>query len=381
MIRITDKSKCTGCTACVSACPRQCIIMRRDREGFDYPVANPDLCIGCGKCDAICPVHNPGHSSEPLEAYAARVPEYLNGSSSGGVFPKLAENALKTGGIVFGAVMNDDMTVGHSEAETLDEMQRMRGSKYVQSDMYSAYEDARTYLDEGRGVFFTGTPCQIAGLNAYLGKEYENLLTAEIACHGVPGPGLWSKYVEALGRKYGASVTDVCFRDKKSGWRRYSFSFKAGDRRISVPYTKDPYMTLFIQDMILRPSCHACPARNGRSGSDLTIADLWNVAGTVPEMDDDRGVSLILANTARGIAALENMDLKKVDAKAASLMNSGFAASVPCPERREEFFAGIHSTKDVIAYMKGFVTRTWSVRKLYQRFHTLMSKIKRRILK
>ena len=381
MIRITDKSECTGCTACVTACPRQCIVMRRDRQGFDYPVANPDLCIECGKCESICPVLNPRQAAAELSAFAARVPEYMDESSSGGVFSYLARQTVDSEGVVFGAVMNPDMTVGHSEAETMDQVSAMRGSKYVQSDMYSSFEDARAYLEEGRKVLFTGTPCQIAGFKAYLGKEYEGLLTADIACRGVPSPGLWQKYVEALSLRSGSAVPDVRFRDKISGWRRYSFSFTIGDRRVSVPYTKDPYMTLFIQDMILRPSCHACPARNGRSGSDLTIADLWNVAGTVPEMDDDRGVSLILANSAKGVDALKDMALKKVDARAASLKNSGFAASVPCPERRAEFFAGLHSTKDVISYMKGFVTRTWSVRKLYQRFHTLMSKIKRRILR
>ena len=379
MINITDKSKCTGCTACVTACPRQCIVMRRDRDGFDYPVANPDLCIGCGKCDALCPVLNPRGKHEPVAAYAARVPGYMMESSSGGVFPQLAEDVIKAGGVVFGAVMNDDLTVGHSEAETMDEVQRMRGSKYVQSDMYSSYEDVRNYLEEGRKVLFTGTPCQIAGLNAYLGKEYDNLLTADVACHGVPSPGLWAKYADALERKYGSSIADVRFRDKSSGWRRYSFSFRAGDRDVSVPYVKDPYMTLFLQDMTLRPSCHACPAREGRSGSDLTLADLWNVAATVTEMDDDKGVSLVIANSVKGCKALDGMDLRAVDAETARQMNSGFAVSLPCPERREEFFEGLHTAKDVISYMKGFVVSTCSVRKLYQRFHTLMSKIRRRI--
>ena len=129
MIRITDNTACTGCTACVSACPVQCIVMRRDREGFDYPVANPDLCIGCGKCEAVCPVLNPLEPVQPIAAYAAKVPEYVSGSSSGGVFPYLAANVIGEGGVVFGAVLNDDLTVGHSEAETMAEIERMRGFK------------------------------------------------------------------------------------------------------------------------------------------------------------------------------------------------------------------------------------------------------------
>ena len=381
MIRITDKSECTGCTACVTACPRQCIVMRRDRQGFDYPVANPDLCIECGKCESICPVLHPHKAVTEPAAFACRVPEYLNESSSGGVFSHLAKQTLGCGGLVFGAVMNPDMTVGHSEAETMDQVSAMRGSKYVQSDMYSSFEDARAYLEEGRKVLFTGTPCQIAGFKAYLGKEYEGLLTADIACHGVPSPGLWQKYVEALSLRSGSAVTDVRFRDKISGWRRYSFSYAAGGRTVSVPYTKDPYMALFVQDMTLRPSCYDCPARGGRSGSDLTLADLWNVAETVPQMDDDKGVSLVLANTDKGIKALEGLNMAKVDAEVARRMNSGFATSLQCPEKREEFFAGMHSAKDIISYMKGFVVRKCTIRKLYQNFHTFMSKIKRRIIR
>ena len=133
MIRITDKSKCTGCTACVTSCPVQCIVMRRDRQGFDYPVANPDICIGCGKCESVCPVINPAEPANPLTAFAVKVQDHLSGSSSGGVFPYLAGKVIDEGGVVFGAVLNDDMTVGHAEAETLAEVEKMRGSKYVQS--------------------------------------------------------------------------------------------------------------------------------------------------------------------------------------------------------------------------------------------------------
>lgn len=381
MIRITDKSKCTGCTACITSCPRQCIVMRRDRQGFDYPVANPDLCIGCGLCESVCPVLNPRETSAPLAAYAARADEHVAGSSSGGVFPRLAADVVGDGGLVFGAVMNPDLTVGHSEADTMDEVMKMTGSKYVQSDMYSVLEDVKTYLEAGRKVLFSGTPCQIAGLNAFLGKEYGNLISVDVACHGVPGPGLWEKYAAALSRKYGAAIDEVRFRDKSSGWRRYSFTVKSAGMTVSVPYVKDPFMALFIQDMTLRPSCYSCPARDGRSGSDITLADLWNVAEAAPAFDDDRGVSLVLANSDKGMKLLEGsgLALQEVDKEIAVRKNSGFSGSIPCPERRDEFFAGIHSTKDIISYMSGFVVRTWSLKKFCERIHTLLSKIKRRI--
>ena len=217
MIRITDKTQCTGCTACITSCPRQCIVMRRDRQGFDYPVANPDLCIGCGLCESVCPVLNPRETARPMAAYAARVDEHVRESSSGGVFPRLAEDMVGAGGIVFGAVMNPDLTVGHSEAQTMDEVRKMTGSKYVQSDMYSVYEDVKTYLEDGRKVLFTGTPCQVAGLNSFLGKAYEELITVDVVCHGAPSPGLWEKYAAALSRKYGTSIDEVRFRDKSSG--------------------------------------------------------------------------------------------------------------------------------------------------------------------
>ena len=379
MIRITDKSKCTGCTACVTSCPVQCIVMRRDRQGFDYPVANPDICIGCGKCESVCPVINPAEPVKPFATYAVKIQENLSGSSSGGVFPYIAGKVLDEGGVVFGAVLNDDMTVGHAEAETVAEVEPMRGAKYVQSDLYSVFEDAKMYLSQGRKVLFTGTPCQIAGLKSYLGKASEDLLTVEVACHGVPSPGLWAKYVEALGRKHKGTITSVTFKDKSRSWMHYDFVVENASGRFAVPYVDDPYMALFVQDMIVRPSCHECPARFGRSGSDITLADMWTVGKVAKELDDDKGTSLVIANTAKGMSAVDGLDKREVPFDAATEGNGGFAASAEIPQRRDEFFTGYLSAKDLIAYMKGFVVRRPLHVRIYRKVRQILSTIKRRI--
>lgn len=379
MIRITDKSKCTGCTACVTSCPVQCIVMRRDRQGFDYPVANPDICIGCGKCESVCPVINPAEKKQPLASFAAKVPEHVSGSSSGGVFPYLAGKVIDEGGVVFGTVVNDDMTVGHAEAETVAEVEMMRGSKYVQSDLYSVYEDAKLYLDQGRKVLFTGTPCQIAGLKSYLGREYEGLLTVDVACHGVPSPGLWNRYVEALGRKYHGNITSVTFRDKARSWMHYDFVVANASGRFAVQYMDDPYMALFLQDMTLRPSCYDCPARSGRSGSDIALADMWNVSALAKEMDDDKGTSLVAVNTGKGAVAVEGLDKREVQFEAAAAGNGGFSEHAEIPQRRDEFFQGYLSAKDIISYMKGFVVQRPLHIRIYRNVRRILSSIKRSI--
>ena len=381
MIDIKDKSLCTGCTACVSACPVQCIVMRRDREeGFDYPVANPDLCIGCGKCESVCPVLNPMKESRPMASFAARCGNDMKDSSSGGVFPKLASEVIANGGKVYGAAFDEEFNVVHIEIADIEGINELRGSKYVQSELYSAFEDVRYELDEGRKVLFSGTPCQVAGLRKYLGKDSPLLLTVDCACHGVPGPGLWTMYRKALTERHGA-LKHVAFRDKGRGWCHYDFNVNGK----VVPYMKDPYMALFAQDMTLRPSCYRCPARNGRSGSDLTLADLWNVAEVVPEMNDDRGVSLVCVNTVKGRDAFESvrscLDVKPVVHELAIKNNGGFAEQVQMPERRAEFFIGMHSAKDLHAYMTGFVVRKSLPVRAYKTARSLLVKLKRKILK
>jgi NAD-dependent dihydropyrimidine dehydrogenase PreA subunit len=387
MINITDKSKCCGCAACVNACPVQCIVMRRDRdEGFDYPVANPDICIGCGKCESVCPVLAPAEPSTPLAAYAVRFEEFVDGSSSGGVFPALAKAVIDEGGVVFGAVMEPDLTVGHTEAETMDEVQRMRGSKYVQSDLYSVFFDVKEYIKSGRKVLFTGTPCQVAGLHKYLGGKSDRLVTVDIACHGVPGPGLWEMYVKALGKRAGSEITAADFRDKSKGWRRYGFkTVSTSGTSTSVRASEDPYMALFMQDMTLRPSCYNCPAKGGRSCSDLTVADLWSVARTAPQINDDRGASGVLVNTHAGIELLEKTKPEyRLELSPNEVMsdNGGFAPSVQIPERRVEFFEGLKvAGVDVYRHMSRYVKRKPLPQRLMRSLRSTLSSIRRRIVK
>ena len=387
MINITDKSKCCGCTACVNACPVQCIVMRRDRdEGFDYPVANPDICIGCGKCESVCPVLAPAEPSTPLAAYAVRFEEFVDGSSSGGVFPALAKAVIDEGGVVFGAVMEPDLTVGHTEAETMDEVQRMRGSKYVQSDLYSVFFDVKEYIKSGRKVLFTGTPCQVAGLHKYLGGKSDRLVTVDIACHGVPGPGLWEMYVKALGKRAGSEITAADFRDKSKGWRRYGFkTVSTSGTSTSVRASEDPYMALFMHDMTLRPSCYNCPAKGGRSCSDLTVADLWSVARTAPQINDDRGASGVLVNTHAGIELLEKTKPEyRLELSPDEVMsdNGGFAPSVQIPERRVEFFEGLKvAGVDVYKHMSRYVKRKPLPQRLMRSLRSTLSSIRRRIVK
>lgn len=383
MIRISDKSKCCGCTACMNICPMQCIVMRRDREGFDYPVANPDRCISCGRCEEVCPLHTSDMPGRPVAAFAARSSEYLAGSTSGGVFPALARNVIEDGGLVYGAVMNSDLTVSHAETDDMEGVSPMRGSKYVQSELYAVFDDVRSALEDGRKVMFTGTPCQAAGLKSYLGRDHDGLLLVDCACHGVPGPGLWEKYAKALGDRYGMQISGVRFRGKERSWRKYDVMIEGPDRSIVIPRSKDLYMLLFLQDMTLRPSCYTCPFRKGGSGSDLTIADLWNVSEAAPEMDDDKGVSLILANTEKGRAAVAAAELysREVESEIAMKCNGAFSGNLEVPQRRGEFFQGIHSAKDIMEYMKGFVIRKPLPARIYAYLRGKAAGLKRRILK
>ncbi len=304
MITIADKSLCCGCNACVQACPKQCISMREDSEGFLYPHVDASLCIECGKCEKVCPVLSQGTLSRPLKVYAAINPnENIRlQSSSGGIFTLLAEQTIGEGGVVFGVRFDESWQVIHDYTESIEGLAPFRGSKYVQSRIGDTYKQAEAFLKQGRKVLFTGTPCQIAGLKKYLHKEYENLLAVDFVCHGVPSPLIWRKYLAEVSQSHStSSIASVSFRDKSNSWKRYhvKVGYNNGEC-LSQPFYENLFMRGFLADIYLRPSCYACPAKSGKSDADITLGDYWGIENVRPAIDDDKGVGLVLVNTAKG---------------------------------------------------------------------------------
>lgn len=378
MIFLTDKLQCCACNACVQICPKQCVQMQEDNEGFLYPVVNESICTDCGLCERVCPVINQDEPRKPLKVYAAknRNEEIRRQSSSGGIFTPLAESVIREGGVIFGAKFDKDWNVVHAWTDTIEGIADFRGSKYVQSTIGDTYREAREFLKQGRKVLFSGTPCQIAGLRKFLRKEYDNLLTVDVVCHGVPSPLVWRKYLEETREKLRAErdagkntvssslmdlpvITGISFRDKTHGWKKYGFrlryaAFKAAENSLPVPandsertllqpFPENVFMKGFLSNLYLRPSCYACSSRTGKSGSDITIADFWGVQNYYPEFDDDRGVGLVLVNTDRGRKAYEQVNTINLETTYEQALNQN-----PCIEH------SVPRTKHVKAFWDNF---------------------------
>lgn len=307
MIQVSEKQKCCGCEACVQKCPKGCIQMQADYQGFYYPIVNQSLCIDCGLCEVVCPIIHQEKSRKPLEIYGAvnKDEKIRLESSSGGIFTAIAESLINKDGIIWGASFNESHEVIHDCITTEKQLSRLRGSKYVQSRIDLSYKKVEVALKMGEKLLFSGTPCQIAGLRRFLRKDYPNLYTVDFVCHGVPSPGVWTKYLEQQFGKE-ASLSDIKFRDKICGWKNSCFSLKKHLSHEIKPVLHveqrhtNLYMRAFLHDLILRPSCYDCPARSFKSGSDITLADLWGAWVTLPEYNDDKGCSCVAINTPKG---------------------------------------------------------------------------------
>ncbi len=310
MISIEDKKNCCGCSACALICPKHSIVMTEDNEGFLYPHVDMETCIDCGMCEKVCNEQHPYETKEPQHVYAAinkNEPVRLR-SSSGGVFYTMAEKVISEGGVVFGARFDEDWQVVIDYTEKIKGVDAFMGSKYVQARMGNAYKDAKRFLSQGRKVLFSGTPCQVAGLHQYLRKPYDNLLSIDFVCHGVPSPKVWKLYLKEVIRK-AENLNNIEFRNKTNGWKEFGFHirYNKDNQTVSLlsPFHQNPYMKAFLKDIILRPSCYDCKAKGGRSRSDVTIADFWGINTIFPEMDDDKGTSLVFINTDKGMASLD----------------------------------------------------------------------------
>ena len=368
MIELNSKQNCTGCSACANICPRGCIRMTADEEGFLYPKVNEEMCMDCGLCENVCPMQHKPQQHELLAVYGAKNNDdaVRFTSSSGGMFTLFAEFVLKQGGVVVGAALDEQLAVHHVLVDSLADLPKLRGSKYVQSKIGKIYSEVRQILRAGRKVLCSGTPCQIAGLKLFLKKEYDNLLTVDFICHGVPSPGVWRKYLKEIAARRAAGkntvlyaslnksgdvlrdISFISFRDKTLSWKKYSFvvcfSATDGAEKNSVLLSEDLHTNLFLKgflaDLYLRPSCYACPVKKLKSGSDLTIGDFWGVEYVLPRIDDGQGVSIIMSHNLKGqnICSSLNCDLWEIAYEQVIKGNSAVTNSCIKPLQRKIFF-------------------------------------------
>lgn len=302
-----DTHQCTACTTCKSICPVQAIIMVENEQGFLYPVIDESKCIECGKCKKVCPINSSpavSSSSDYFAAMSKREDQRLH-STSGGVFSLLAEDVLNSKGVVFGAAYDEQQQVYHRCINSVNDISLLQGAKYVQSDLGDSFTKVKSELDNGRIVLFSGTPCQVAGLKKYLGKDYGNLLTVDLVCHGVPSPKAWNAYLEY--RKINDEQSEIAkhinLRSKHTGWSNYAYSVVyqySNGFEYENKNGVDSYMRAFVGNMILRPSCSQCHFKGVHRCSDFTLGDFWGIWDLHPEMDDNKGTSLVLIHTDKG---------------------------------------------------------------------------------
>lgn len=346
MIQLYEKKEqCCGCTACMNVCPKKAIVMTKDEEGFLYPKIDGAACVECGSCLRACAFQKEEDDRFQIleqEVYAVKhkQDEVRKSSASGGAFTAISDYILDRGGMIYGAVFNDCFEVVHSSAVNKEQRNRMRGSKYVQSRLGNIFADIRANLEHGRLILFTGTPCQCGGLKSCLGKEYPNLVLCDIVCHGVPSPLLWHDYKEHLEKKYGDRIRNITFRCKDTGWSNSSLKVEFNECIHKKNMQDDPYYILFFSHISMRPSCHECRYASYQRVGDLSLADYWGIEKVSKSFGDEKGVSLVLANSKKGIEILNSLQETVVflrgDQK--SCYQPIFTAPSKRSGRREEFW-------------------------------------------
>lgn len=413
MIKIKNRIDCVGCDACNQICPKQCISMMADEQGFFYPYVETSKCIECGLCEKVCPVINQFDSKTPLQVFAGWNPdEHLRiSSSSGGIFYELARKVLSNGGVVFGARFNDQWEVVHSFSETLEGISAFQGSKYVQSKIGQSYLDAQRFLKAGKKVLFSGTPCQIAGLKKFLRNDYHDaLLTVDVVCHGVPSPKVWIDYLNSLFNQGESNISEsqsfnqsisrlnciknISFRNKRLGWEHFGFSINYSKSETSndsqafsnnqindscelfEPFNKNLFLRGFLKDLYLRPSCYSCPAKCGKSHSDITLADFWGINNYHPELHSNEGISLLMANSEYGAKIITELDIPLFEAtyEEAVAGNPAIIHSAKRP-RKYEYFWNSYFKDGVIAIEKSIKV------KMTRKIHNKLIRIVRSLLK
>lgn len=307
-IKENNKKECCGCTACMNICPVSAIEMRSDEEGFLYPVVDKEKCINCGLCEKTCPIINKKKAEGKIEeAYALRAKDedVLETSTSGGFFTPIANWVLKNDGVVIGVGFGEELRVEHMiiTNENKDRLPELRGSKYVQSYLGDIFKKVKEFLENEKIVLFSGTPCQIQGLIKFLNKDYDNLITVDLICHGVPSPKLWKEYTEYQENKYHSKIKKVNFRNKTYGYHSGTMKLTFDNGKKYYGSARVDYMLKsFFAEISSRPSCYDCKFKDKQHISDFTIFDCWNVSKSSKKevKDDDKGYTNIFVNTRKG---------------------------------------------------------------------------------
>lgn len=385
------KGNCTNCKACYSSCPVQAIYFENDEYGFEYPVINESKCIKCGLCKKNCSKINVTKKQKSLNTYAVQSKswELMKKSSSGGVFAQLAEFILSHKGIVFGCTLykeNKDFVVKHIAITDKSELNKIQGSKYVQSDIGNCYKQARDYLEDGKQVLFSGTPCQIAGFKAFLNREYENLTCVDLSCEGVPNQKIFNDYVKFLEKNIiKHPVVDFKFRNKeKLGWgctTTTTTTYKVGNKLRNYVDYNPSYSNLFINMATLRESCYNCNFAGEERISDITLADAWGINLEYPNIEQygfelNKGISLVLVNTQKGQKLLENINtnkninLFKIDINKLVKYNHPLRCSSVLTNNREHYLK-IYKENDYATLDKIYAQENG-----YKRKKTLIEKLK-----
>ena len=345
MIHINEKKDCCGCGACLNACPVKCISMEYDEEGFQFPKVDKNKCINCSICEKVCPIlTNNNVYDDYTEGYAAinTNDQMRLNSSSGGIFGLLANEIINLGGAVVGVAMSSDCKKAHHIiVDCKEELSLLLGSKYLQSNVGDIYQRIKKELNYNKTVLFSGTPCQVSALQNYLGKKYENLICIDLICHGVPSPGLWAKNVEYIENRTKSTLKGVNFRCKKEQvTSEYGILYKNACYK---PKDEDPYFRMFMKEYSLRLSCYDCKFKGISRNSDITLGDFWGINDFYPDMDDGKGVSLIVLQSVKGKQLFEkiksNLETRQIDInRVFETHNDAMIKSSVMPSDREKFW-------------------------------------------
>ncbi|MBR6689075.1 MAG: Coenzyme F420 hydrogenase/dehydrogenase, beta subunit C-terminal domain [Clostridia bacterium] len=347
-LKTKNKIECNGCTACAYICPKQCIAMKEDNEGFIYPVIDETKCVHCSKCLTVCSNTYKREEKRKIIPFAIinNDKQILSKSTSGGTFyALLADLFSKSNSVCYGAAYDANLEVKHMRAETLEDAMKFMGSKYVRSNICGIYEQVKKDLLEGKNVLFTGTPCMTAGLYTYLKRDADNLLTCNIICHSNPSPKVFSKYIKCLELTKGSKVKSVTFRAKETGWRNAT---PVIELETGAKFEEDTFAKAFSRTLISRPSCSDCKFIEPYNFADITIGDFWGVEKLTALKDVEDGISLVYANTKKGLDELNKLKgvtKHNLDENLNYLMYNHHTP-VKAHRNREKFFNKLDKTKD-----------------------------------